>query len=199
MDGTVAPRFLAGDLALDFLNTRMRSAGELVDLFQSGHDVLAWLGQAGVDVGAASRGAASASLLRAARQLREHIRALVEKRKIGRRGDPSVLNRFLAQARSYPRLVWTTPRAPTTVRIRHPATPQAILAPVAEAAAELLTTADFDRIKRCEDATCVLWFADQTKSHHRRWCSMELCGNRHKVTAYRKRRRAAGSEIDLDL
>jgi predicted RNA-binding Zn ribbon-like protein len=193
MDGTVAPRFLAGDLALDFLNTRMRSAGELVDLLQSGRDVLAWLEQAGVDVAAVSPGAASPSLLRAARQLREHIRSLVERRKAGRRGDPSVLNRFLVQARSYPRLVWTTPSAPTTVRIRRPATAQAILAPVAEAAAELLTTADFDRIKRCEDDTCVLWFADQTKSHHRRWCSMEVCGNRHKVTAYRKRRRAAGA------
>jgi predicted RNA-binding Zn ribbon-like protein len=172
----------------------MRSAGELVDLFRTGHDVLAWLEQAGLDVAGVSSRAASPSLLRAARQLREHIRSLVETRKTGRRGDPSVLNRFLVHARSYPRLVWSLPRAPTIVRrVRRPATPQAILAPVAEAAAELLTTADFDRIKRCEDETCVLWFADQTKSRHRRWCSMELCGNRHKVTAYRTRRRTAGA------
>jgi predicted RNA-binding Zn ribbon-like protein len=191
MDGAVAPQFLAGDLALDFLNTRMRSGGELVDLFHSGHDVLAWLEQAGVDAETVSPSAASPSLLRNARQLREHIRFLVERRKAGRRADPSVLNRFLVQARSYPRLVWTTARSPTIVHVRRPATPQAILALVAEAAAELLTAADFDRIKRCEDDTCVLWFADQTKSHHRRWCSMELCGNRQKVTAYRKRRRAA--------
>jgi predicted RNA-binding Zn ribbon-like protein len=37
-----------------------------------------------------------------------------------------------------------------------------------------------------------LWFSDQTKSHQRRWCSMEMCGNRHKVAAYRKRRRSRG-------
>jgi len=188
VDGTVAPQFLAGNLALDFINTRMRSAGELVDLLQSGHDVVAWLEEAGLHVAA---GAASPSLVRAARQLREHIRSLVETRKAGRRANPSVLNRFLVHARSHPRLDWTRPRAPALVRVRRPDTPQAILAPVAEAAAELLTTADFDRIKRCEDETCVLWFADRTKSRHRRWCSMELCGNRHKVTAYRKRHRAA--------
>ncbi len=61
-----------------------------------------------------------------------------------------------------------------------------------EAAADLLATGDFTLVKRCEDETCVLWFYDQTKSHHRRWCSTVLCGNRHKVAAYRKRRRAEG-------
>jgi predicted RNA-binding Zn ribbon-like protein len=64
-----------------------------------------------------------------------------------------------------------------------------ILAPVTQAAADLLATADFTFVKRCEDDNCVLWFSDQTKSHQRRWCSMDLCGNRHKVAAYRKRRR----------
>jgi len=68
-----------------------------------------------------------------------------------------------------------------------------VLGPVAEAAADLLATADFTLVKRCEDETCVLWFSDQTKSHHRRWCSPALCGNRHKVAAYRKRRRAEGA------
>src|SRR4030095_2085551 len=36
------------------------------------------------------------------------------------------------------------------------------------------------------------WFSDNTKSHHRRWCSVALWGNRHKVAAYRKRRRREG-------
>jgi predicted RNA-binding Zn ribbon-like protein len=31
-------------------------------------------------------------------------------------------------------------------------------------------------------------FYDRTKSHKRRWCSMALCGNRHKVAEFRKRR-----------
>jgi predicted RNA-binding Zn ribbon-like protein len=181
--------FLAGNLALDFLNTRMRPADELVDVLRTGEDVRVWLARAGLAVPPPAAGAASRLLLGAARTLREGIRSLVEKRKAGQRGDPSVLNRFLEHAESHPRLVWAKSPSPTLVRVRREHTPEAVLAPIAEAAAELLATADFDLIKRCEDATCVFWFVDQTKSHHRRWCSMELCGNRHKVAAYRSRRR----------
>jgi len=182
--------FLAGHSALDFLNTRMRVNGELVDLLQRDEDVLRWLERAGFPAARIRPDTAPMSLVDAARTLRESIRSLVEKRRAGRRGDPSVLNRFLAQAQSHPRLVWNKPRSPTIDRVRRQDTPSGILGPVAEAAAHLLATADFTHVKRCEDETCVLWFSDQTKSHHRRWCSPALCGNRHKVAAYRKRRRA---------
>jgi len=185
--------FLAGHPALDFLNTRMRVDGELVDLLQRDEDVLRWLERAGFPVARIRPDAAQMSLVDAARTLRESVRSLVEKRKAGRRGDPSVLNRFLARAQSHPRLVWSKPRSPAIDRVRRQDTPAGILGPVAEAAADLLATADFTLVKRCEDETCVLWFSDQTKSHHRRWCSPVLCGNRHKVAAYRKRRRAEGA------
>jgi predicted RNA-binding Zn ribbon-like protein len=59
----------------------------------------------------------------------------------------------------------------------------------------MLATADFNLVKRCADDTCVLWFSDHYKSHHRRWCNMEIRGNRQKVAAYRRgRRNRAGSE-----
>ena len=182
--------FLAGHPALDFLNTRMRVNGELVDFLQRDEDVLGWLERAGFPVARKRPVRAPMPLVDAARTLRESIRSLVEKRRAGRRGDPSVLNRFLTQAQSHPRLLWNKPRSPTIDRVRRQDTPAGILGPVAEAAADLLATADFNLVKRCEDETCVLWFSDQTKSHHRRWCSPALCGNRHKVAAYRKRRRA---------
>jgi predicted RNA-binding Zn ribbon-like protein len=181
--------FLAGHLGLDFLNTRMRVNGKLVDCFQRDEDVLRWLKLAGLPVPKAGAEVARVSLLDSARTLRENIRSLVEKRKAGQRGDPSVLNRFLSGAQSHPRLVWNKPRSLKIEEIRRKGTAEAILGPVAEVAADLLATADFKRVKRCEDETCVLWFSDHTKSHHRRWCSMALCGNRHKVAAYRRRLR----------
>ena len=184
------PLFLAGHPALDFLNTRMRVNHELVDLLRRDEDVLRWLKDAGLPVGKMRPDTAPTSLVDAARTLRESIRSLVEKRKAGQRGDPSVLNRFLGQAQSHPRVVWRKPRSVTIERVRRRDTPAAILAPVAEAAAVLLATADFTLVRRCHDETCVLWFSDQTRSHHRRWCSAALCGNRHKAAAYRKRRRA---------
>jgi predicted RNA-binding Zn ribbon-like protein len=151
---------------------------------------LRWIEQAGLPVANLPADLTPGSVVHAARMLRENIRALVEKRKAGQRGDPSILNAFLAEAQSHPRLVWNEPRSLAMERVRQQGTPWSILAPVAEAAADLLATCDFTLVKRCEDRTCVLWFADQTKSHHRRWCSTALCGNRHKVAAYRKRRRA---------
>ena len=181
--------FLSGHPALDFLNTRMKVNEDLVDLFESDQDVLHWLKQAGFPVPTVDRGTASLSLLHSARSLRESIRALVEKRKAGKRGDPSILNSFLAASQSYSLLVWNKPGTLTLDTVRRQNTAESILAPVAEAAAHLLTTVNFELVKRCEDETCVLWFTDQTKSHRRRWCSMELCGNRHKVAAYRQRRR----------
>lgn len=182
--------FLAGHLSLDFLNTRMRVNGRIVDVLQRDQDVIHWLKQAGFSVPKAGRGVTRIPLLDSARKLRENIRSLVEQRKAGRRGDPAILNRFLSAAQSHCRLVWKKPRSLKIEKVRRIETPEAILAPIAEAAADLLATADFKLVKRCEDVACVLWFTDRTKSHHRRWCSMGICGNRQKVAAYRRRLRA---------
>jgi predicted RNA-binding Zn ribbon-like protein len=191
---TSRPRglFLAGHPALDFLNTRMRVNGETVEVLRDDEDVRHWLGQAGFP---ASKGAADlkrGSLLNAALKLRENVRALVEARKAGRRGNVAVLNSFLEEGPSHPKLIWNAPRAVSVERIRRRGSAEAILAPVAESAAELLAMGNFALVKHCEDRSCVLWFVDQTKAHRRRWCSMALCGNRNKVAAHRKRARRGG-------
>jgi len=184
-----APLFLAGHPALDFLNTRMRRNGQLFDFLQSDENVLNWLRRAGFPVVArVPSNFDREAILNCARSLRENIRLLIEKRKAGSRGDASVLNGFLAAAVSHLQLVWREPCPPKVKRVRREESPAAILGPVAESAADLLVAPDFRFVKRCEDETCVLWFWDQTKSHRRRWCSTMLCGNRHKVAAYRRRR-----------
>jgi predicted RNA-binding Zn ribbon-like protein len=38
--------------------------------------------------------------------------------------------------------------------------------------------------------TITLLFADHTRGHARRWCSMALCGNRAKQAAHRQRQKA---------
>ena len=179
--------FLAGHPALDFVNTRMRADSGPVDLLQSDEDVILWLKQAGLSIPSGGK-QEDLNLLRAAHGLRESIRSLVEARKSGRRGDSSTLNHVLAAGSGYSQLVWSKSNQPRMETVRRQESPESILAPLAEAAAELLTTGNFDLVKHCEDPNCVRWFLDQTKSHRRRWCSMELCGNRHKVAAYRARR-----------
>ena len=66
----------------------------------------------------------------------------------------------------------------------------ALLAPVALSAAELLTSADPRRVRRCAAGDCSAWFLDTSKGGRRRWCSMATCGNRAKAARHRRRQRA---------
>jgi predicted RNA-binding Zn ribbon-like protein len=45
----------------------------------------------------------------------------------------------------------------------------------------------WNRLKVCPDDGCAWAFYDESRNRSRRWCSMNVCGNRHKVRAYRDR------------
>jgi predicted RNA-binding Zn ribbon-like protein len=182
------PSLLGDHPALDFLNTVSRKDGMLIDSLQSDADVMRWLARVGWPVESDATGLRSASLLRAAQALRQAIRTLVEKRKAGKRADPEALNGFLAEARSFMKLAQKKDGSMELNRKWKQRSAEEVLAPLAESAADLLANGDFSLIRRCEDAECVMWFYDRTKSHHRRWCSMANCGNRHKVAAFRRRK-----------
>jgi predicted RNA-binding Zn ribbon-like protein len=67
----------------------------------------------------------------------------------------------------------------------------AMLWPVARAAADLLTSSDMALLRACSSATCQWLFLDTSKNHHRRWCSMKLCGNRAKVRKFYSKQKTA--------
>ena len=69
-----------------------------------------------------------------------------------------------------------------------PRQPEDLFAPLAHGAATLFADFDRSRVRKC--AQCVLHFQDTSKKGTRRWCSMQLCGNRLKVAAYAARQRA---------
>jgi predicted RNA-binding Zn ribbon-like protein len=58
-------------------------------------------------------------------------------------------------------------------------------------AADLLSEPEIDRIRQCE--ACVVHFFDTSKKGSRRWCSMNICGNKLKVAAYQRRKREGES------
>ncbi|WP_372348397.1 ABATE domain-containing protein [Streptomyces sp. KL116D] len=62
-----------------------------------------------------------------------------------------------------------------------------LAATVARDAVELLTGPFAHRIRTCAADDCHLVFVDTSRPGRRRWCSMEHCGNRHKVRALRAR------------
>jgi predicted RNA-binding Zn ribbon-like protein len=63
-----------------------------------------------------------------------------------------------------------------------------LMAALARSAAELLVEGSRAPIRRCANPSCRLFFYDDSRTHRRRWCSMAVCGNRHKVAAFLRRR-----------
>ena len=62
-----------------------------------------------------------------------------------------------------------------------------LLAAVARSAAEIISEGEATRVRLCANPSCSLIFYDASRTHRRRWCSMSLCGNRHKVAAFARR------------
>ena len=79
----------------------------------------------------------------------------------------------------------------TFVEFRNPID---LWAPIVDATANLLTETDSSRIRKCE--SCVVHFFDTSKKGSRRWCSMNICGNKLKVASYQRRKRASGTSVD---
>jgi predicted RNA-binding Zn ribbon-like protein len=69
-----------------------------------------------------------------------------------------------------------------------------LLAALARSAAELLVEGPRARIRRCANPSCRLFFYDDSRTHRRRWCSMAVCGNRHKVATFLRRHAGPGRE-----
>lgn len=67
-----------------------------------------------------------------------------------------------------------------------------MLWPIAQSAADLLTSDSLTRVKVCEDDRgCGYIFLDLSKNRSRRWCDMRGCGNRAKVRRHRRRQQAS--------
>jgi predicted RNA-binding Zn ribbon-like protein len=65
-----------------------------------------------------------------------------------------------------------------------------VLWPVAQSAAELLTSDDLKLVRWCEAPDCEWLFLDHSRNRSRRWCDMTSCGNRAKARRHYERTRA---------
>jgi predicted RNA-binding Zn ribbon-like protein len=80
----------------------------------------------------------------------------------------------------------------TSIELRKPTD---FWVPIIDGTADLLAETESSRIRKCE--SCVVHFFDTSKKGSRRWCSMNICGNKLKVAAYQQRKRASEKVIDL--
>ena len=200
------PAIFVGDaLGLDFLNSVATPADAPIDWIDDGEGLLSWLEQAQLAPADALTSIRAHALpgeldkvADQARSLREWFRGFV-RRHMGRplrtedivRFEP--LNHLLERDESFSRIVpqLRGGSGPFELQmLRRWRTPEALLLPIGEALAQLVCTEDFSNVKACEGPTCTLLFADHTRGHARRWCSMALCGNRVKQAAHRYRAKA---------
>jgi predicted RNA-binding Zn ribbon-like protein len=202
MTQAVPALFLADAPGLDFLNSIATPVDTPIDWLEDGEGLLQWLQQARLvpdEVLAGMRTRALPGeldrLANQARDLREWFRGFVRERK-GRAltgadlAQLQPLNQLLRRDEGFSEIAahpHDASLAFSLLRSRRWASPEALLLPIAEAMALLVCEEDFSHVKACEGQACTMLFADHTRGHARRWCSMAFCGNRAKQAAHRRR------------
>jgi predicted RNA-binding Zn ribbon-like protein len=194
--------FVGNQLALDFLNTRPVQNGEPMELLPDFSALLRWLQAAEL---VSTRDAANLQqqwghsaraerTVEALRELREKLRKEILAWEHGgavHRSTVSELNQLMMDHPMLTRLK-VKGSMPLTELWFEPSQPEDLFAPLTHSAASLFANVDPNRVRKC--GQCVLHFHDTSKKGTRRWCSMQLCGNRLKVAAYAARKRLDGRE-----
>ncbi len=187
--------FLGNELVLDFVNTRPVQDDKTTELLIDFGAVLRWFRAADLLTSkqvaqlerqweGTTEAQKATEVMRDVRErLREDILAWAGGRAV-RRTTINELNgllevhpmltKLIGNGTAYSKKLW--------FEVREPAD---LFAPLAHSAATLFATGNRKRVRKC--ANCVLHFHDTSKKGTRRWCSMQLCGNRFKVAAYAAR------------
>jgi predicted RNA-binding Zn ribbon-like protein len=184
-----------GDPALDFVNTldERPSAAPVENLATYG-DLVRFAALARLIEPSTSdrlrslKGPDSSRIARRARQLREHLLALLAAAQLGQTVPKASLDAIASEVRRAhaARVLVATA---TSSAVRHswlsPSSPEIPLHACALAVETLLVTADHSRIRKCGASDCGVYFIDTSKAHRRQWCSMQNCGNREKQRRWR--------------
>lgn len=185
-------RFIGGRLALDFVNIVPRdnelSWDQLIEFLESAQIVTAERGGELLALKGSDPQAAE-SLLRKAQRLATALRlafdAVVRKQRVVREWIEPV-NEFLRITEGHDELVSTN----HDWEIQFVASEgglEWLLAAVARSGAEIIAEGPRARLRLCANPRCGLFFYDTSRTRRRRWCSMTVCGNRHKVAAFARR------------
>lgn len=190
--------FVGNHPCLDFINTQMIVRGNPTDLLGGCEDLVAWLVhahmvdkvQAAVVMtqwGHEDQEQLFEQGITFRRTLRDMAARIVARKSIP---EPAIvsINKILSRCPGYPQLVRKKGGYARQFQSQA-AQKDGLLAPLAEAASDLLCSGKWSLVKKCGNPACILYFYDTTKNHARNWCSMQLCGNRKKVAAHYQRKR----------
>jgi predicted RNA-binding Zn ribbon-like protein len=190
--------FVGNHLALDFLNTRPVLAEGPTELLPDVEALVRWLVASGLLTRRNGKTLArkwrdtpqATAFFRDLIKFRERLRAIVVRQEAGL----SVNDAFIAELNSLLK------QHPSVIALQRkgrklgleatfePEKPNDLWAPITNAVADLLSDVSPGRVRKCE--ACIVHFLDTSKKGSRRWCSMNICGNKIKVAAYQQRKRA---------
>lgn len=198
--------FVGNNLVLDFLNTCPVQSGGPTELLPDFSALLRWFQAAGLLSSGEARGlrqkwgesVQARQAVEAMRELRERLRKEVLAWEHGATVHHTAitdLNRLMAEYPMRTRLKSSGGMSSTELWFEAHR-PEDLLAPIAYSAAMLFANVDRNRVRKC--GQCVLHFYDTSKKGTRRWCSMQMCGNRLKVAAYAARRRSRAHQGPID-
>jgi len=186
-------QFVAGNLALDFVNTVAFRAdpAKKRDRLQGAEDVRRWASQAQLPdrVAINSGSLAGSAGLRRIRAVREQLFAVFQAiasddpipadtlARVGKALHDCCARRCLSIEGAEVRWTWRPGARCTDYLLYH----------VLTAATDLLTSVSRDLVRQCEDAGCGWLFLDRSNARKRRWCSMADCGNRNKARKHYRR------------
>jgi predicted RNA-binding Zn ribbon-like protein len=190
-------QFVAGNLALDFINTvayRLHPL-KMKDHLQRADDVRQWASQARLP----DRDAINSSprlgrhALGRARAVREQLYLIfcaMASRQPTPNGALRQVDHALRECRTKRCLSIRGTEVCWTWR------PDAgcshfFLYPILTAASDLLTSVSGGLVRQCADEDCGWLFLDRSNARKRRWCSMADCGNRNKAREHYRRKAGA--------
>ena len=177
---------VGGTPVLNLINTLRIDEGVPLETLHTDDDVLTWLKRAGMGKPTSRAVLPQGALLDSAKRLRGLSQLALEQKAAGKLVNLTGLNDYLSEAASHLKLSQTN-GAVEMCREYNSGSAEQVLAPLAEAIAEFLVTADFSLVHQCEGSGCVLWFLDRPNGRPRRFCTEKTCGTRTRVAAHRAR------------
>jgi predicted RNA-binding Zn ribbon-like protein len=193
---TSAPRILGGRLSLDFVNAAPSNAslawGQLIRFLESASIVSAERGAQLLGLPQSDPQAAEALLLKARQlgsALHKAFAAMLRKQRIAVEWVEPV-NEILRITEGHDELVARDGVWKIEFIAREGGLDW-LLAAVARSGAEIIAEGVRAPLRLCANPHCGLFFYDNSRTRHRRWCSMAVCGNRSKVAAFARKHASA--------
>lgn len=190
--------FIANRPILDFLNTRPVLESGPTELLSDVHALERWLIASGIASSPKTKTllrsrryfAEATTFLKELIAFRERLREAVLRIESGSAPADDFIKEVNTRLLRYPLHTLLRTKDGRVVRetLFDPHKPADFWAPIIDSAANLLAEPETSRIRKCE--SCVVHFFDTSKKGSRRWCSMNICGNKLKVAAYQRRKRS---------